>query len=131
MNEHSFIRAINRHVTCNHYWKINADFAPGVPDCFYEGTRQDLWVEYKYISKPPARGTTLIKLSEILSPKQHLWLDRRYQTRNDCWVIIGHPQGGVVFTDKTWSIDIPYKDFLQKNLKKREIGLLISTTINL
>lgn len=132
MNEHSFIRAVNRHVTCNHHWKINADFAPGVPDSFYEGEKRDLWVEYKFIGKLPAKDSTLINPEKLLTPKQLLWLQRRGEVRGDCWVIIGSPgnRGCLLYTPMEWITPITKETFIRKSLSTREIGLQISITLN-
>ena len=50
MDEHGYIRSVTRHLPNDRYqWKIHDSYAGGVPDWFYEGHKQDLWVEWKYI----------------------------------------------------------------------------------
>ena len=78
MNEHSFVASIHRILKKHpvHIWKINDQYAGGVPDAFYEGVNSDLWVEYKYIPKLPKRSTTKIDLTspKMLSMNQQLWM---------------------------------------------------------
>lgn len=78
-------------------WKINDNFAGGVPDIFIEGLKQDLWVEAKRIHPEPKRDTTVIHLAhenqKYLTKQQIEWLSRRYETRKDAMIL--------VYTDKS------------------------------
>ena len=124
MNEHSYIRSVNRHKTNDlYYWKINDNFAGGVPDSFYEGAANDLWIEYKYINIFPKRPDTLIDLThkKYLSPVQQRWLERRHEKRQDAWVIAGCEHGGVIFRGLSWQTPITASDFLPQCLPQKEI----------
>lgn len=97
--EHSFIRAVHRRLSDEVYrWKINARFARGVPDCFYSGGGGDLWVEYKYLAKTPARSFT-----PGLTALQRDWLDRRATEGRTIAVIVGCPAGARVLQRGEWS----------------------------
>ncbi len=124
MNEHSYIRAVTRHLPSENYkWKINDGYAGGVPDWFFEGISRDLWVEWKYIKPFPKRDTTLIDLTkdEYLSPLQKKWLIRRHTRRKDAWVIAGCEYGGVILRGLEWQQPLSAKDFKDRCLSHREI----------
>jgi hypothetical protein len=88
MNEHSFINAIHRKLPQNIYkWKINDNFHGGVADAYYSGAGGDLWIEYKYISKPPKKLTTKIKT--CLTDQQLYWLKSRQNEGRNVALIIG------------------------------------------
>ena len=131
MNEHSYIRSVNRHKTKDlYYWKINDNFAGGVPDSFYEGDARDLYVEYKYIKPFPKRPVTIIDLTDTkkyLSSNQQRWLLRRHIRRGDAWVIAGCEHGGVIFRDLSWQTPISASDFLSRCLPPKELFQQIHT----
>ena len=72
--------------------KLSAMFNNGIPDCYYEGNQGNLWAEYKYIEKLPARPTTKIDLH--LSPMQLKWIGRCNRNNHTCMVILGHKSDG-------------------------------------
>ena len=121
MNEHSYIKAVTRHLTeVNYKWKINDSYAGGTPDMFLEGISQDLWVEWKYIKPFPKRDTTVIDLTntKYLSALQQKWLVRRHHARGDVAVIAGSEYGGVVFFGLEWQRPITagkFKDMCRKH----------------
>ena len=112
MNEHGFSRSLkNRFTKAGVFsWKINDGFAGGVTDFFIEGARADAWVEVKYIKALPKRDTTIIDLmnpSTYLSILQQAWLRRRYTKRQDAYVLVGCPEGAILFTDLEWETPRP------------------------
>lgn len=70
-------------------WKINDNFAGGVPDAFYRAKNgiKPLWAEYKFIKQLPKRSTTIIKPN--LSAQQLLWLKEARDANELAVVIIG------------------------------------------
>lgn len=129
----TFITNVNKTVESNFYWKVNADYAPGVPDCFYEGSQRDLWIEYKY-TVMPKRDSTLIKLTDYnkhMSLNQQKWIKRRYLARGDAWVILGTEQkAGYIFNDLSWKIPISTGDVKAGLLTFKEIAQHINAFIN-
>lgn len=70
-------------------WKINDNFAGGVPDAFYrhvEG-KTPLWAEYKFLKALPKRPTTIIKPD--LSALQLHWLKEAVAANENAVVIVG------------------------------------------
>ena len=56
-------------------WKINANFAGGIPDMWIAGNGSDLWLELKAIKTLPKRASTIIVPN--LSAQQLHWLEAR------------------------------------------------------
>lgn len=66
----------------------------GVPDYYYEGPHNIMWVEYKWIENlTRARKIPIRKLS----PHQHNWLERAARNNVKCAVIVGDSEGNGVF----------------------------------
>jgi len=97
MHESTFTRAINKKLPTEIYvWKVNARYAPGVPDCWYSGPTGDLWIEWKYLPKMPKRHKP--KLSAL----QSKWLNSRYDEGRNVAVLVGSPEGVAIYEDKAW-----------------------------
>ena len=113
MNEHSFIRALHRRLTpAVHKWKINDPGLSGVADAFYSGKGGHLFVEYKWLPALPKRDTTRFLID--LSPAQLLWLGGRYDDNIVVAVIVGFPEGGVLFLDKDWETHYTLADIIPR-----------------
>lgn len=83
-----------------HVEKMNNPYRGGTADVWYSGNGGDLWVEYKFIQKPPNKA--LIDVSKELSSLQMQWLrDRHLEGRSVC-VILGTPLGGWIYEDLAW-----------------------------
>jgi hypothetical protein len=134
MNEHSYIKSVHRHLNeLSLRWKINDAFTGGVPDCFYEGSHQDLFVEYKYIKPFPKKEHTVIDLTDsrnYLTKQQQLWLTRRHNCRKDAWVIAGSEYGGVIFRGLGWQQPFSAEEFKRRALPQRLIAEQIQAVTN-
>lgn len=120
MHESSFTRSVNKLLPTEIYaWKINARFAPGVPDCWYSGPGGSLWAEWKVVPKMPK------KLRPKLSGLQRLWLNSRYDEGRSVIVIVGSPEGIVILENKAW--DEPFK--VGTLLTKRETAAWLTTRL--
>ncbi|AZN32550.1 hypothetical protein [Pseudoalteromonas sp. Xi13] len=103
-------------------WKINDNFAGGVPDAFYRhrNGKRPLWAEYKFIKTLPKRPTTFVKPN--LSAQQLLWLNEAVEANELAVVIIGceaikHQRQvcGVVLTDPSeWVNGITAEEFANR-----------------
>lgn len=95
-----------------HHEKMNNPFFSGTADDWYSGQRGDLWVEYKYLTLARKRDTTNIPLaSDMLSARQLLWLNGRYDEGRNVHVIVGCEEGGVILSDKAWNRDLTVGEF--------------------
>jgi len=98
VNESGFIATVTKKLPAEVYaWKINARFAPGVPDCWYSGPNGDLWVEWKLLPK------MLTRHKPKLSKKQLEWLSDRYDQGRQVAVMVGSPQGTMIYLNKDWT----------------------------
>ena len=79
---------MHRHLSPEIYrWKIHDTHTGGVPDAYYCGPGDSLWIEYKYI-KLPKRASTLVQLN--LSELQKIWLTRAYEWRQSVAIVVGY-----------------------------------------
>lgn len=103
-------------------WKINDNFAGGVPDAFYRAKNgvKPLWVEYKFIKQMPKRGATMIKPN--LSAQQRAWLIEAQNANELAVVIIGCEElkskrqvcGAVLSDPNEWDEGITADEFLRR-----------------
>jgi hypothetical protein len=114
VNEHGFIQAVHRYLPDELLkWKINDGYTGGVPDAFYLGATQSLFVEYKYIKTLPKRDTTLVR--PHLTEQQKLWLNRMCNFKQPVAVIIGTEKDqAVILIDKRWNNKITKEWFIKK-----------------
>ncbi len=71
-------------------WKIMNSMQNGVPDCYFSGSKRDIWIEVKWV-KLPKRDTTLIDVG--LSELQKRWLAGRFKEGRKVAVVVGSSQG--------------------------------------
>lgn len=81
-----------------YYEKMNNPFRSGTADVWYSGSLGDYWIEYKYLPKIPE--STEIKPD--LSPRQRDWLNDRRSEGRRVAVILGSPDGAVIYTNGEW-----------------------------
>lgn len=117
--ETTFIHSIHKVLPGGVYReKQNNPYRGGQPDVYYEGNKDGLWVEYKFIVIPK-RATTLI--TPDLSALQLQWLKRCYDNGLSPWVVVGCKTGGVLLTSPTaWSTAMATAHFLLQ-LKTRQV----------
>jgi hypothetical protein len=96
MNESGHTQAINKKVRAAGVYplKIQTMMNNGVPDCWYSGTKQAIWVEMKYLGKLPNKETTAIR--PLLSELQKDWCNKRHTEGRLVFVIIGSDKGWLI-----------------------------------
>lgn len=123
--ETTFIGSVHKHLPDEPYhMKNNNQYVGGIADVWYSGTKNDLWVEYKFIIIP-ARETTLIKPE--FSALQIEWLDGRLKEGRNVAAIIGCKEGGVVVRGGAWGEPLTPAQFRQRLLHRKEIAAWIRT----
>lgn len=98
--ETTFYQSVHRHMSPQVYHlKMHNPYVGGPADSWYSGPAADLWVEWKYVilAKRPATP-----IGVTLSPLQRTWLRDRHQEGRNVAVIVGCPEGGVIFRDLSW-----------------------------
>lgn len=91
MNEGTFTQSIHNKLNRTEigYWKINDNFAGGVPDAFYRllnAHQSPVWVEYKHLHSLPKRLSTVV--IPKLSAQQKLWLSEAVNADEKAWVVL-------------------------------------------
>ena len=104
-------------------WKIRMQMGMGatrgIPDMLYRGTRNDLWVEYKYLKDWTKKRT--IPWNQISEHQMNWLIDGEALGRvNEHAVIWGDEKGKGVFI---WAADV-IDDNIHKNLKPSDLILL-------
>lgn len=104
--ETRYIQSIHRLLPKKVYWMKNHNqYNGGIADCWYEGSADDIWVEYKFIELPKRDTTDICLISgknPALSALQQQWLRDRWNNGTSVHVIVGTPQGGVWLSDCLW-----------------------------
>jgi len=103
-----------KNITRLHKEKMHNTFRSGTADVWYSG-RMDLWIEYKWV---PRLGK---KITPKLSPNQKLWLNGRWVEGRNVKVVVGSPNGCIVFrTPIEWLYGVELSD--AQVLTKAEIA---------
>lgn len=125
--ETTFIASIHKFLPKDLYrMKNNNPFTGGVPDCWYSGDSCDLWVEYKFIPRLPSRGNVRPNLSAL----QLDWLNNRYREGRNVMVIVGTPEGGVIFRCEEWARDISAKEFNTRLVTRHALAQWIEQEVS-
>lgn len=92
---------IEQHI---HYEKMSNPYRGGTADSWYSGPSGDLWIEYKYLERTPQRASVwpANPNEKLLSKLQVDWLNERYEEGRTVAVVVGCPDGAVVFSDREW-----------------------------
>jgi len=99
MNESAFIQSIHHKLPKEIYrWKISDRFSSGVADAYYSTSKIDIWIEYKYY---PRKLPTQIKPK--LSKLQLKWLKDRHAEGRTVYVIVGSPEGCLIYENLEWT----------------------------
>ncbi len=116
--ESTFIASVHRHLPPElHREKMCNPYSSGTADVWYSGNHADLWVEYKFIPKIPVRDNTLIVPE--LSALQLEWLEGRHGEGRNVALIIGCPEGGVLYRNGGWRSPCQ-AGYFRKALKDRK-----------
>lgn len=116
--ESTFIQSIHRHLKETYFEKMNNPFRSGCADVWYSGDKGDLWVEYK--NEP-----SLPKIKEYrldLSARQEKWLSDRCDEGRNVAVILGFPEGGVIYQYKSWRLEFTKAELMQRSLTRPELA---------
>lgn len=117
--ETTFTAGVHRHLPSSLYrMKTHNPYVGGIPDCYYSGQLNDLWVEYKYIPKLTPAQCRLPNLSAL----QVDWINGRCAEGRSVVVIVGCPDGGVVLADGDWETFLTPQQFKDRVQTRKEIA---------
>lgn len=130
MTEHTYVASIHKALRKAqpelYVWKINDAYQGGVADAYYSGKR-DHWIEYKFLKNLPRRNGTLLDLG--LSPLQKIWLQERHREGRAVSVIVGCPEGSVIFPGISWDVPISKADFAIRLVDKADVIAYIVSSV--
>ena len=129
--ETRFYRKIHKHLDkAIHKEKMANPYRGGTPDVWYSGLKTDLWIEYKWLSKPALKAP--IYVHKLLSALQTRWLDQRLSEGRNVAVILGTPVGAWIYEDGTWgySRQLPTSITQDKIIRKGLTHVGIAEFIN-
>lgn len=123
--ETTFIKGVHRHIPTVYAEKTNNPFRSGTADVWYSGILGDLWIEYKFLPRIP-KSTSILP---GLTPRQRKWLNSRFDEGRNVAVVLGTPDGGVIYRDKTWSNPMSQEELLKLLLSKEDIARWIYSEV--
>lgn len=93
--ENRFIKSVNTKLPKEIYKeKMHNPYRGGTADMWYSG-KHDAWVEYKWINAVPKKGVVIPDLSGL----QKVWLRGRFEEGRTVYVVVGCPEGAIIFSD--------------------------------
>lgn len=117
--ENQYIAKIHKLVPPEVYrMKTHNPYVAGIPDCYYSGNKDALWVEYKFIVKLPVNVPVAINLSAL----QKAWLESRYGEGRNVAVIVGSPEGAVILHPPQLNQEITAYDFRETMLAPQDVA---------
>jgi hypothetical protein len=119
--ETRFIKAVHKLLPRELYReKMHNVYRGGTPDVWYSGNLDDLWAEYKVISKLPKKAP--VCLDRLLSPLQQQWLEGRHEEGRNLVVILGTPEGAWVFEGTAWKAPLDPAVVRTQGLSKQNVA---------
>lgn len=97
----------------------------GTPDIYYSGHLGDLWVEYKYVTIVPISE----KILPDLTPRQRRWLNGRMSEGRNVAVILGTPDGGVIYRNGEWTVPLSQSELLARQIPLSEVAKWITSQV--
>lgn len=117
--ENNFIAGVHKRLPAAVYrMKTNNPYVAGIPDCYYSGKRGDLWAEYKYVAKLPARVPVKIELSAL----QRQWLEGRDAEGRNVVIIVGHGKDGIILRVNNLDEELTAYDFRERMVAQQYIA---------
>lgn len=121
--ETTFTMSVNRQgaLRQTYYEKMHNPYRSGTADFWYSGEKGDLWVEYKYEPSLP-------KIKEYkpdVSARQDKWLSDRIDEGRNVAVILGHENGGLIYTGKSWRLTLLKAEIEARSLSRPDLAAWI------
>jgi len=130
MDEHSFIRAVHRHIGVDvKIWKVRDDFHGGVSDAVYFGTKgRVLFVEYKYRPLLPARDETLMFTTNVSALQLH-WFRELHVREIPVAFVFGVARRALYFDSEEYVKGISKAEFKEKAVTFEQIAMRITSQL--
>jgi hypothetical protein len=124
MTETDYWQALRKKINKRIYaWKINANYAAGIPDWWASGSLQDLWIENKRVASTlPPLSLDLTDHKKYLTVQQQKWLERRYNEGRNIGVIVFSQIGHLWLPGLTWQKPISRLHFQESAMPMKELA---------
>jgi hypothetical protein len=119
--ETTYIEGVHKHLTQSYYEKMNNAFRSGTPDVWYSGHLGELWIEYKFIERIPKNAEILPEVTSM----QAKWLANRLAEGRNVAVVVGSPEGGVIYRRANWLIPLSPAEFRKQMVGKEAVATWI------
>lgn len=119
--ENTFIKGVEKYLPPDepHHEKMANPYRGGTADSWYSGTKNDLWIEYKWIDKLPVKVPIGIELSAL----QAEWLKGRKQEGRNVAVVVGSPEGALLLRYPEWErTDLMATEFRERCMTRKELA---------
>lgn len=116
--ETKFIASVHRHLPNVYAEKTNNPWRSGTADVWYSGERGDLWIEYKFLERISESEEILPDLSR----RQERWLNNRHDEGRNVAVVLGTPEGGVLYRNKEWMRPLDHVTLTERLMPRDEIA---------
>ena len=118
--ENQFISGVHKYLksTGPYFEKMANPWRSGTPDVWYSGSKGDMWIEYKYVPYVPKSNEILADLS----PRQRKWLNDRMSEGRRVAVILGSPDGAVIYVNGEWSKPLSTTQVVERLLSRQAVA---------
>ena len=121
--ESRFITSVNAKIPKTvHREKMHNVYRGGTFDVWYSGSKADLWIEYKWIPRIPARGRVVPDMSSL----QLQWGKGRSAEGRGVLVVVGCPEGAVMLPfPSQWEAGVTAEEFRRALVTKSTLAAWI------
>jgi hypothetical protein len=128
--EARYVGRVHGHLANNiHHQGMGLTATNGTPDDWYEGSKDTIWIEYKWWEKIPAIFNLCTRKSTPkLSKLQQRWLKRGYKNASNVAVVIGSPDGSIFLPNLEWSGEVKRDDYIA--LSEAQIAQIIESIVH-
>lgn len=125
--ENTFIGSVHKKFSGDkpYFEKMYNPLRSGTPDVYYSGVLGDLWVEYKFIPRIPRSAEIL----PDLTPRQRRWLNDRFAEGRNVAVVLGTPDGGVIYRNQEWNTPLSSTELSARVLSRAEVAQWITSQV--
>jgi len=122
MTENTFWTALRKKLVPRVYaLKLNLRFVAGVPDCWLSGSKEDLWLELKYVKTLPP----IVDPTKLLTVLQQQWLIQRHNEGRSVGALIGSSDGHLFFPSLSWQRSVSREKWIQSGMTTKEAAELL------
>ena len=122
MTENGFWQSLRKKLVPRIYaLKLNLRFVAGVPDCWLSGSKEDLWLELKYVKTLPP----IVDPTKLLTVLQQQWLIARRKEGRFVGALIGSSDGHLFFPSLSWQHSVSREKWIQTGMTTKEVTELL------